>query len=240
MPTYSELLEMPEWKVKRKEIVTRDKQTCQICSNYNHLMGLKVGYINRSEINNNELCLGWNFSGLQNSSVVHFDGMTYMLYIKDRNTLGFNDLYNYLVYFEIIETHRYIVAISEVDIPFTSLNSYRFIGSKNPFKQKDFITKAKYLVVHGLHVHHTYYQLDKMPWEYPSKSLMTVCWKCHEELHKSEKVPILDSNNIQIGELTPCDKCCGAGYIPQYRHVENGICWDCNGKRFIEFKNHSH
>lgn len=30
-----------------------------------------------------------------------------------------------------------------------------------------------------LHVHHCYYERDKMPWEYPSRSLVTLCEDCH-------------------------------------------------------------
>jgi hypothetical protein len=31
-----------------------------------------------------------------------------------------------------------------------------------------------------LHVHHTYYERDKDPWEYPAESLVTLCMECHE------------------------------------------------------------
>lgn len=32
-----------------------------------------------------------------------------------------------------------------------------------------------------LHVHHCYYEKDKLPWEYENESLLTVCATCHEE-----------------------------------------------------------
>jgi len=31
-----------------------------------------------------------------------------------------------------------------------------------------------------LHVHHTYYEYNKDPWDYPLESLKTLCWECHE------------------------------------------------------------
>lgn len=31
-----------------------------------------------------------------------------------------------------------------------------------------------------LNVHHCYYERDKTPWEYPAKSLVTLCESCHE------------------------------------------------------------
>jgi len=32
-----------------------------------------------------------------------------------------------------------------------------------------------------LHVHHCYYETGKMPWEYPERSLVTLCESCHED-----------------------------------------------------------
>lgn len=32
-----------------------------------------------------------------------------------------------------------------------------------------------------LHVHHTYYEHGKDPWDYPAPSLITLCEECHEE-----------------------------------------------------------
>lgn len=34
-----------------------------------------------------------------------------------------------------------------------------------------------------LNVHHTYYEKDKEPWEYPNKSLVTYCQTCHNTFH---------------------------------------------------------
>ncbi len=33
-----------------------------------------------------------------------------------------------------------------------------------------------------LNVHHTYYEPNRMPWDYPIESFMTVCEDCHEEI----------------------------------------------------------
>ena len=30
-----------------------------------------------------------------------------------------------------------------------------------------------------LHVHHTYYEKGKKPWEYPAESLLSLCKDCH-------------------------------------------------------------
>jgi phage terminase large subunit GpA-like protein len=39
-----------------------------------------------------------------------------------------------------------------------------------------------------LHIHHTYYKANNDPWEYPLKSLSTLCKHCHSviEIHKKQ------------------------------------------------------
>lgn len=40
----------------------------------------------------------------------------------------------------------------------------------------------------SLHVHHTYYIVDKMPWEVPDDCLMTICNICHKKEHKGKSI----------------------------------------------------
>jgi 5-methylcytosine-specific restriction endonuclease McrA len=47
----------------------------------------------------------------------------------------------------------------------------------------------------NLHVHHKVYIQGKMAWEYPDYHLLTLCAKCHEHYHDTEKV-----NQIKEGE----------------------------------------
>lgn len=86
-----------------------------------------------------------------------------------------------------------------------------------------------------LNVHHKVYRKNKLAWEYPDEDLITLCWSCHEEIHKNQKIPCYDENGIYFGDLTPCSRCFGAGWFPEYSHVENGICFRCRGARFDEF-----
>jgi len=83
------------------------------------------------------------------------------------------------------------------------------------------------------HIHHTYYQKDHLAWEYPDYSLVTLCWACHEELHKNKTIPELDESGNILSNKVVCSRCYGAGWIPQYSHVECGICFNCRGERFI-------
>ena len=52
-----------------------------------------------------------------------------------------------------------------------------------------------------LHVHHTYYDKDLKPWEYPNNRLLTLCEDCHKLLHVLEK---LDFGMDQICVLAKC------------------------------------
>lgn len=87
-----------------------------------------------------------------------------------------------------------------------------------------------------LHVHHKHYIYGLDPWEYKDTELVTLCEKCHSELHQNSKVPVYclqDGQLVEI-ELTPCHRCNGAGWFPQYKHVQGGICFRCYGAKYEE------
>lgn len=88
---------------------------------------------------------------------------------------------------------------------------------------------------HYFHVHHTYYQKGKLPWEYPNEALLTLCWECHENLHQNQKIPYLDEQGVIVSNLNPCKRCFGAGVFPEYGHVQNGVCFRCNGMKYEDF-----
>ena len=54
-----------------------------------------------------------------------------------------------------------------------------------------------------LHVHHTYYESDRMIWEYENESLLTLCNDCHESLHKTKAdlKQLIDKNFIYEHDL---------------------------------------
>jgi hypothetical protein len=91
----------------------------------------------------------------------------------------------------------------------------------------------KWIDLMHLHIHHKYYCLNKMPWDYPQDALQTLCWQCHEDLHKNKTVPVYNEDHQYMNDCIPCPRCFGAGYIPIYSHVQAGICFKCNGKRYI-------
>lgn len=88
-----------------------------------------------------------------------------------------------------------------------------------------------------LQVHHKHYVYGRDPWEYENSSLVTLCADCHSEVHLNHDTPIYgpDSDNKINLNLTRCTRCNGWGWIPEYQHIANGICFRCHGERYDEF-----
>lgn len=72
---------------------------------------------------------------------------------------------------------------------------------------------------------------ENLPWEYPIKSLKTLCKKCHEAIHKITKVPVYFDSSLEaiFGFKLNCTRCNGIGYLEEYNHVKNGVCFECGG-----------
>ena len=87
-----------------------------------------------------------------------------------------------------------------------------------------------------LHVHHKHYIYGLDPWEYKDSELITLCEECHSSLHASSEVPVykLEGDSLVQLHYTPCYRCGGAGWFPEYRHVEGGICFRCHGQQYEE------
>ncbi|GAB3572654.1 hypothetical protein GCM10027345_04170 [Hymenobacter daeguensis] len=101
-----------------------------------------------------------------------------------------------------------------------------------------------------LEVHHRYYLLSSLPWQYRDEGLVTLCNWCHRELHANGVlIPVYPnqttrdtvlSNNRNVAQpfsyYTPCSRCDGTGELPVYNHVQQGICFRCNGAGFDELR----
>lgn len=87
-----------------------------------------------------------------------------------------------------------------------------------------------------LHVHHKQYIMGLDPWEYNDDDLITLCADCHHIIHESTIIPtyVLTDGQLFSVDRTPCTRCGGTGYFPEYRHVENGVCFRCRGERYEE------
>jgi tetratricopeptide (TPR) repeat protein len=84
-----------------------------------------------------------------------------------------------------------------------------------------------------LHVHHTYYLKDALPWEIEDDGLVSLCKKCHRKRHDREIIKVYQKNDNRFNEVnyyfSICPRCNGTGHLPQFNHVENGICFLCFG-----------
>ena len=100
--------------------------------------------------------------------------------------------------------------------------------------QKNLIIKPEQII---LQVHHKYYILNNLPWNYLDDSLITLCDKCHQKIHNVSDIPIYSDNSMEVKlDYTKCGTCNGSGYIPEYHYYMNGICFDCSGNKYIELK----
>ena len=84
-----------------------------------------------------------------------------------------------------------------------------------------------------LHVHHTYYLKDSMPWEIDDSALISLCRDCHTKRHEKEIIKVYNKINGQLiitnHYYLNCSRCNGTGYLPQYKYVDDGICYQCYG-----------
>lgn len=85
------------------------------------------------------------------------------------------------------------------------------------------------------HVHHKFYILTRLPWEYENSALITFCNWCHSDWHVKNEAPVFKSDTDLIKcNLTLCDRCNGVGIFPEYRKIQNGICFKCKGYKYLE------
>lgn len=82
----------------------------------------------------------------------------------------------------------------------------------------------------GLQVHHKCYTVNKEPWEYSSEYLVSLCASCHKKIHEESIIPIYDELGNILNNLEICDRCKGSGWLPEYNHVQDGICFKCYGE----------
>ena len=88
------------------------------------------------------------------------------------------------------------------------------------------------IIPKGLNIHHKYYVKNQNPWEYEDDALITLCQDCHGLEHKTKQTPVYRDIHFKdiSGYAQVCDRCGGEGYLPQYKHVEGGICFKCYGE----------
>jgi hypothetical protein len=182
MTAYAELLQDFNWKKRRHEILERDHYKCQECQNEEIKKSCRKAYyiknISRYQT------LNEFFSVVNNYKIQLADeenGGVYEGYLStNKNDLSIDHTENYTIYYCLEKN-----APGENDQIFIKYVHER--GSSAP------------VFVRHLHVHHNYYQDEKLPWDYPDNALKTLCWICHEKFHASREVEWLDKNGYRKG-----------------------------------------
>lgn len=240
---YSDLLLREEWRKKRVIILKRDSNTCNSCNN-DFLNQFDNGFYNnatRTDVGKKNIIVVSSIKGLviwphekPNLFKALTGGEIYRIYFEITFGNQYAEIYGVQ---KAKEENDDDIPMGELSMMFKQMrNKYRPI-SEDP--EKYFAEKTKkgeviWSYVKGLHVHHTYYQKSLCPWEYPNESLETYCWECHHKIHSTSKIPFYEKDGTLIGNLTSCQRCGGAGEIPEYRHVESGICFECRGAKYEE------
>ncbi len=87
-----------------------------------------------------------------------------------------------------------------------------------------------------LNVHHRYYLYKRYAWSYDNSALITLCKMCHKLVHRTMPPLIYTKNKdrLIVMNFTPCYRCNGEGYFPEYKRIESGVCFRCRGARYEE------
>ena len=108
-------------------------------------------------------------------------------------------------------------------------------GVENLLFHKEIKEIEKYTRINTLHVHHTHYVYLNQPWEYPLGSLESVCVPCHSYIHRKTEIPVYTDNSfVETKKLTSCPRCGGSGHLDEYSYYMDGVCFECNGRKYIE------
>lgn len=247
--TYGDLLLAPEWQERRKEVLLKDSLTCQICFNKSYLttknfstfISLKTATEYLYRVRSYQLETGKLIGGFFKISFnpeldtiikEKKENQTLISFSIDGDSITVEALFE--LPFKIKPDHPCL----KWETGKAGLNDQRLrVSLKNKLVEEiqRNLLEIKWYFVKGLHVHHKYYRINTLPWEYDDNALQTCCLDCHERIHKDQTINLLDKKGKIITSLTPCDRCHGAGWIPKYSHVEGGICFKCYGAKYNEF-----
>lgn len=207
--TYPEQLQNEKWKEKRETIIKRDNNRCTQCDlERSQLLSLSYKFGIKSF--NEMVSDGYNFKQIPNSFDLHYSMKGHIMLCKNIGTPvtvhNFDD-YHFAL--------RWVIPKN----PF-ALSTYKLVFFDKAIKDKEF---------YDLNVHHTYYKCGLKAWEYEADTLVTLCSTCHKNEHDKNDIPIYNSNGVFIDFAKNCGRCNGLGVLPEYRHVQQGLCFQCRG-----------
>jgi 5-methylcytosine-specific restriction endonuclease McrA len=246
--TYQEKLTLPQWQLKRVEILKRDENKCVNC-------GFRWRPILFS-IPLTELILDFEIQIYNiKDKVVYFnkvakDDGEFSIKLMDKfekyNPKFFEEYFAFdgffcLGGFELILDSA-LCDLTNFDTLWVAFSSFGIDGSitrkriihsyiATIFESKNYPELLNYKGKNQtLHVHHKKYIKGKMPWEYEDSDLISLCNLCHSNLHSTQTIPIYNNQGQRIDNAEICNKCNGSGYLEQYHYFQGGVCFKCFGE----------
>ena len=199
---YHEQLESPEWKKKRQEILNRDNNQCTVCK------------IERSKF----LGLSKSF-GIKTLEEMKDAGYSVSTELIENNLISFGN--------------GFLNAVPFIEDPsLFALDKLRFALQHSNFKG-EMICFTRSIsesdMFPDLNIHHKYYILGHMAWEYENDALVTLCCDCHQLEHQNNQIVVYTKNREISHYALTCVRCDSSGYLPKYSYWQNGICFNCKG-----------
>ena len=221
--TYGDLLSTTEWKSKRREILEVDRNICTNCKNSKIYNDLTIGLV----------------TYLHSNLDVLYQAMKGKEFVKQMtehsNDISIWDIELEQISSKLLITTKQIPSSLSNLIPGKKVHASYFKTDPNNISYPLIFNRIyeadtnltiweneKY-VESSLHIHHNFYMVGQLPWEYPKEALRTLCRVCHNELHANRKVPIYGMDKT----LTFCSRCSGEGWLPEFSYYRQGKCFRC-------------
>lgn len=246
--TYFEKLQTDEWRLKRETILTRDKSTCQRCGfKHNTVDKLAEEFTFKElndvhgimftlpyEINNiSTIDLFIRRSKLKCKVIQDKTPQDFQCRLEDYVLLMFgqyNPSGNDEMLYDLKGLQKFPKTIwnpsLDHDIQYIFHRYDRFINFEFAYSVP--ITKIKEFEKNCLHIHHKCYRKGFEPWEQDNFDYVTLCNICHKNVHESVTIPYYNGQIILQSQRS-CQRCNGRRIFECYKHVQNGVCFRCNG-----------
>ncbi|MCG3166810.1 MAG: hypothetical protein POELPBGB_02593 [Bacteroidia bacterium] len=226
--TYAEKLNDERWSSRRNYIIQRDSNKC-VCCGKEKTPG--ISFIKNYE----EFIKSSGAIFLEEHIKESSKYITAYTKAEDINIFKEHKLMHLL---KLIKNEYYLIENINIlgQIPANTRIIDLIFADQENTKSKWLKTKSKvaFLIKFFsptiLHVHHKCYYINREPWDYKDEELTTVCQNCHKNIHINTIIPLYDKNGRNIRDLITCDRCNGAGYFPEFKHVYMGLCFKCSGE----------
>lgn len=252
---YAELLQNENWRIKREEILKRDSYCCQRCGKRKNFelnsLSLNIGkitpkmtldFFNTKDLFSNlirfkkenmpEVICKTNYTKNEFISQSN-QNKEYSIIINfvDKNLIkypyngSFSNNLSTNIFHESITNYELRSVIQQKKITDNNVDiDKEGIWFVDKDFENEFAKNSK-----PLQVHHKCYRKDIEIWAQINNEYVSLCNVCHQIVHNNQLIPFFDSSGRILQYLRACSKCNGKRYLECYKHVNNGICFECNG-----------